>query len=282
MAGQLLLTRQALEAHLPQICETRGERLSVLMHPGMVDGPEGYREFDQEVHNAEDIDFEAPDTEYTGEDYVRITSKPLPHYMNIAGDLTPRLQTQAITDTKLRVARTLAGLLGGALQSQGDEDYFFLIGQPSAGKTAEAGPIADKVFEADDRTSVPDAAATITSYTGMPFIVSDFRAVRFDSGSLDRSVAIKINHLVERSLPANIGIISLGGSVELDTRDSYQLAAYNARLEAEHQSIVGNLAAAGAEVVSVVADPRLKPDEFDGKDADRQIAAAIMAIAKKA
>ncbi len=111
---------------------------------------------------------------------------------------------------------------------------------------------------------------------GLVFVVSDrFEALRqrsrFETSTL---FAVKVNHQAEREIMAGIGFVSLGGWQEVNTNDSEQLAAKNAKLENQHQRIVSQLEQAGAVVVSIITAPS-QPNLYDTAAADQALAEAI-------
>lgn len=214
--------------------------------------------FDPALHDATDIDFGSAEEMLTGDFHVEqvIPERPLSYFTVV--DATARREFDSIARTK-RIAR---GLIAGALTDQvvsiGDRAMLEdVVGQ-------DRQPFTVKTKDALDM--------------GLTFALGDFEGFNAKR-DLNGLVAIKVNHLLERELPANVGYISLGGAVEIDTNNPNQLAQVNDALEQKHQEVVESLESADAQVVCVVADPRLKP-EFDAPKTDEDIAKAIEKLAR--
>jgi hypothetical protein len=134
----------------------------------------------------------------------------------------------------------------------------------------------DTRIKTDDRNQLMRELSGLAMHR-MAIAISDFQGVELMPGSLDKVIAIKLNHPLEREIPANVGRISLGGAHELDTRNPQQLIAYNGLLQRRHETTVSGLEAAGATVTSVVFDPSFESG-YDISGADERLAAAVKRV----
>jgi hypothetical protein len=272
MQTQLPKTREAIDTIFPELTGVRGERASLFIEAGLMRSPEGYVEFDQGIHELSDIEDFSLEEDLTGEEQVRINFRELPLDVNIALDGTSRQEHDPLTSAKQKVAGQLAEFLQDILDREKDESYRHLVVE--AGSKSEKDYITDKVAYVKGRSEVQGKFIGVAHEVGIPFIVSDFSKVSMAQGSLPPAIAVKVNHVLEREVPANVGILNLGGNVELNTNNSGQLMAYNRTLDRIHQSKLQQLRAAGANVVAVVADPRLAHG-FDIASSDQQIAKSV-------
>lgn len=215
----------------------------------------GHKPFDPAVHNLEDIDpLAVVDDESMGPHYVQEVLPDKPFYMSVVSDRTSRFGADALLLPKVEAIDAIAMGMDSSLV--GATDYAHI--KETKGNSRE-------VFAQD----LSDSARQ-----QLTFGVSDFHGMHFDKTELEGVVAIKVNHLLERGIPQNVGFISLGGAVELNTGDKKQLDKFNAKLEEHHLEIVDGLEQAGAEVVSVIVDSRMQ-DGFDVEGVDSAIAEAL-------
>jgi hypothetical protein len=233
--------------------------------------------FNPLTHDPRDIDLTLIESLITGIPHVSVGLTHRPVTINIIQDRTPRRGSEKFSQQKNR----LAGMLAESLL------YVVPHRDPTTGSLLGPDLISadlhemDEVIEAETRADGAVYAAQL-ALNGLSIIFSDFRDLNFAPRSLENVVAVKVNHLMERSVPHGIGVISLGGGVELNTRKQRQVNAYNQKLEREHGAILDNLQSAGAVVVPVVADLRIKPNGFDVNQTDLRIAEALNSLAAQA
>ncbi|HEX5456519.1 MAG TPA: hypothetical protein VFW77_04095 [Candidatus Saccharimonadales bacterium] len=224
----------------------------------------GEAEFDPTRHEPSDIDpfamGEALDRPHVSQVFP---SRPL--HINIVADRTGRAEDPRVTAIKDAAVVGLVGSIDESLPGVTDQSFIYLAGR---------GDIANaETLRASSRNELPGQISDL-ALDGLTIVISDFHGMRFDRSSLDGVVAVKLNHPLERAIPAGVGRISLGGEYELDTRDGAQLGEYNRLLQAHHDSAVAGLESAGAVVASVISDPRYEQG-YDIAAADGGIAAAI-------
>lgn len=224
----------------------------------------GEAEFDPTRHDPSDIDAfamgEALDKPHVSQVFP---SRPL--HINIVADRTGRSEDPRVTAVKGAAAASLVGSLDESLPGVTDQSFIYIAGH---GNLPDA-----ETLRVSNRNELPGQVSDL-ALDGLTLVVSDFQGMRFEPGSLDGVVAVKLNHPLERAIPAGVGRISLGGEYELDTRDGTQLGAYNQLLQAQHDRTVSGLESAGATVASVIADPRYEQG-YDIGAADEEIASAI-------
>lgn len=215
-------------------------------------------DFDPTKHNPLDINPLSPIGIATDSMQVR---QAFPHralHIPLAVDATHRKEVDVLTIDKARASNFIAQELDQALHGVGDS---MAVNQADG----EDRDVLPRILE-DDRSSL---------FIG----ISDFYGIDFGDNHLDGLVAIKVNHLLEREIPANVGFISLGGAVELNTNSKKDLANFNGKLEVSHQETVERLEDLGASVVSVVVDPRLE-NGFDVPQVDADIASALQEMSR--
>lgn len=221
----------------------------------------GFVSFDPNVHDTEHIDHLAfvDDGSAESEYFVQQVLPEKPFNMTNIQDVTSRYGANVLADPKAEVIADIVQALVKSLTGQTDHAYL-------------------EIANGSNRQEFVDKTADSIDH-GLTFGVSDFHGLDFGDVSLDGLVAIKVNHLLEREIPANVGFISLGGYVELNTNDSRDLSRFNESLEEKHQETAERLEALGAFVISVVADPRVE-NGFDVARADTDIAKALKAMSR--
>lgn len=212
----------------------------------------GDLEFDPTRHNPMDINHLSPLGIATDAPQVRQTFPHKPLHIAFSQDRTSRAGLYSLNEMKQRSGQSIYEGIDSALHGVGDM-------------------VMASSVDGQNRARFIDDSA---NQGGISFAISDFEGMDLSSVDFDQLVAIKVNHLLEREIPQNVGFISLGGAVELNTGDKKQLDKFNTKLEEHHQEIVEGLEEAGAQVVSVIVDPRMQ-DGFDVEGVDSSIAEAL-------
>lgn len=109
---------------------------------------------------------------------------------------------------------------------------------------------------------------------GLTIMISDFSQFRPEDWAVSPTVGVMVNHKLERKVPANIGVLSLGSGYEVDTSKPSQLDDINYRLAQRHQVLTGQLTGAGTSVATMIATPR-EVEGFNHSAADASMAEAI-------
>jgi hypothetical protein len=231
-------------------------------------GPDGVyigeTEFDPTRHDPSDIDAFAMG-DGLDRPHVSQVFPNRPLHVNIVADRTGRREDPRVTAAKDTAVTSLTGSIDESLPGVTDQSFIYVAGRGNL-------PNAE-TLRAGSRSELPGQVSDL-ALDGLTIVVSDFQGMRFERGSLEGVVAVKLSHPLERAIPAGVGRVSLGGEYELDTRDDVQLGAYNQLLQDHHDRTVAGLETAGAAVASVIADPRHEQG-YDLALADSEIAAAI-------
>lgn len=245
-----------------------GEHTEYLLAQGDVDIQLGTTEFDPTWHDPSDIDFTEEDGLTDGVLHVPVGLVKRPLLVNIVHDQLPRDEAHVITVRK----REAADLIVRSLQARIPQ-MDPINGQVVLQQTGREF-LLDDVTVAESREDGVRAISDIT-LSGLSLVISDFNAMRFSQRSLNGAVALKLNHLLEREVPAGLGVVDMGSGIELNTDRKRDLVRYNERLQDQHNKIVEGLEAAGAQVIPVVVDARIKPAGFDSDVMDANLAQAI-------
>jgi hypothetical protein len=114
---------------------------------------------------------------------------------------------------------------------------------------------------------------------GLCFVIGDFRKLRLDAPFSQRAdvIALKVNHPAERAIMPNVGNISVGGMLEINTNKPRQVRAANALLEQRHMERMSKLQAAGALAGAVILAPKAA-DLIDTGATDAVIASLVRQI----
>jgi hypothetical protein len=226
--------------------------------------------FDPALHEPQDIDHLSPLGLALDEDYAYQVLPGSGLIANLVVDSTSRSELPQITSVKSSLVTELSDSLHSVKSTTDRILTYNLIDQGAQSSDWDSDPI-----EVDGPAALTQTIAGL-ALGSLTFVISDFKRVRFDEPGLDLEnvVAIKVNHILERRLPAGRGFISMGGLVDVNTTNPRQLKQANAQRAAEHAQLVQQLEQAGAAVASVVVEPRLA-DGFNIAAADRAIAQAI-------
>lgn len=188
---------------------------------------------------------------------------------NVIIDLTRRQDHPMVTTAKRNLGVSLTNALEASLPGITDKIHGYVIGDTVEQLQAAGFEQIDPADEVTNARMISDIAAE-----GLTIVISDFRHLEFEPNSLGDTVAVKTNHPSERSITANVGLITLRGDVEVNTSNARQLAAVNDRLQKEHDRITGMLRVADASVAEAVVTPRA-PEGYDLSAVDQSIAAAL-------
>lgn len=231
----------------------------------------GSMPFDPSMHSSYQIDPTsliglALDTAYVTQ---VLPIKPLS--INLIVDASKRNEHQLVTDRKLTMAAELGNAIDNALGGVGDRVNTYVIGETEI-DIAERSTV---LIEEKDPLEISLRIADIAN-RGLTFVISDFKNFNLEPTilPLDGVIAIKVDHILERQLPANVGRISLGGLVEVNTNRPKKLQQVNEQLQSQHDAIVSKLKMHGASVASVIIDSRIE-EGFDLPGADLAIAMAV-------
>jgi hypothetical protein len=247
-------TTDALSALLTNQRWSQGANQTSHIEVGSMGVVLGDTEYDSARHSPTDINPLSLMAEATGMDYVQqvISEKPL--NISVVTDLGNMDDDSRISRRKHDVARNLTSLLTDAMPSITDYVHSYVVG---AGVHAEAAIGESQMLgvEASDQQRAAQVAQFCLD--GLAIVISDFRHLPLadTDGRFNETIAVKLNHPLERKIPEGIGVIGLGNGYEVDTNSDKQLAIINEKLDLRHQATVEALERSGIKVASVVIDP---------------------------
>ena len=246
-----------------------GDHTEQVIRTGVAGLPLGDTQFDPTRHQLSDVNHLAPLSAATGDMYVREVLPRRPISVNVVLDVRTGREHPVITNQKQRAQQMIAHGLVEALPGITDHAATYVLSDGTTRNQidfdGENVPVHD---DEDAGRKVEDIALS-----GLTFVVSDFKQLRLQR--IDgQMIAIKANHPLERSIPRNIGFVSLGGAVELDTHDRRQLERVNTALWHRHLDIIDDIKKTGAKAVSVKAEPKSEHG-FYVQHTDHRIAAVV-------
>ncbi len=188
-----------------------------------------------------------------GDDYVRQVQPDRPLHTNVVLDSLGEGDGLALARVKRVAANALAfGLFSDLAQTSGSVRMFTMNGAVETSLTGVER--ASTLFSSGEMLDI--------CRNGLTVVVSDFKATADEFAAAGRLggdvVGVKLYHPAERRLPGNVGTISLGSGIEVDTNNSRLLASVNSRLEACHQRIVGDLSGVGMSLAEVELTPQVQ------------------------
>lgn len=261
--ARLQQTYEALASLEANAGHTFGEHVRRRVQAGTDGVYIGEAEFDPARHDPAEIDPMAMGSALDRPHVSQVfPNRPL--HVSIIADRTARAEDPKVASAKANAMAGLVNALDESLPGVTDQSFIYAAG--GSLPNAEA-------LHVRDRSELPGQVSDL-ALSGLTIVVSDFQGMSFQPRSLEGVVAVKLNHPLERKIPADVGRVSLGGEYELDTRDHMQVRAYNALLQRHHDDTVDGLESAGAVVASVIADPR-RDQGFNAARADEYIADAI-------
>lgn len=234
--------------------------------------------FDPFVHEWADIKPGSMMEMVTGLPHVEMVRPARPVVINVITDYSGMNYYEPMTKAKRRAAQKITNGLIDSIQSVTDRIDTYTIGAkkdelPDMYTEELTGEHASQIEKAE---AIADVAAH--DYT---IVISDFTQLPMESVRADfsRTVGVKLNHLLERKIPANIGVIAVSG-VEVNTNKSRKLSARNTELQRAHEASIYRLAACGLRVASIITRADV-PSGIDVAQTDVDIANAIQAIYRK-
>lgn len=236
--------------------------------------------FDFQQHEVTDILSSSSMEVVTGEPHVGMYRPNHPLHMNVVTDYGNDADDARIMRVKRLAARNITEGILGQLTSVTDRLESYAVGALGSSRL----PRGQFMLADRDKTEEERAKAVARlSLEGLTLVISDFRSLPLATskvGSYKETLALKVNHPLERRIPANIGFLSVKGLFEINTGKSRELEKANQRLEEQHKRKVGELEDAGITVVSVVIDPK-SPQKVDVRELDRSLARGVKDIARR-
>lgn len=237
----------------------------------------GEVQFDPYLHDAYDIKPISLTELLTGQPQVDVVRPNFPVHINVVTDYTDKGDNDPIARSKRNVAHTVTKYLEEALSSVADRLDTYAVGSGMSHGSA----ILDAEELAQEDASEEEKAEAVASLCmrGLTVVISDFAGLPLygTNGDFSETVGIKLNHLLERNVPANMGVIAISGGVEVNTNKPKKLAPVNNLLEHNHQEAISRLKDAGLSMASLVARAD-KIGGFDQTQSDKEISLAIKAL----
>ncbi len=215
----------------------------------------GSVDFDPLRHGAHQIDLSSPMAEYLGVEQVRKVLPMTPLLVRIVLDEQNKGDHPVVAGMKRQAGRSIAQGIQDIMPSFDRFDIVTLTGEDSE-------PSLDELCD-----------------TGLAIVVGDLERVPLPDAFNERAdvVALKVNHPSERSIPANVGKLSLGGVWEVNTDNSTQLQRVNAWLEDAHNQRLARFEAAGAITGSYVLDAQA-PDYVVDRHVDEVLSMVLAQV----
>lgn len=227
--------------------------------------------FDPSVHSASDIMPFSPTEELTGQQQVEMVLPYKPLTLNIVADYVEKSNDHPnIRKIKALAVQKLLEAIEESMPSIMDRVYSYSLGE----SIQKEQYLTQKIPDAE-LPVMADKVADISN-SGLSIMISDFRRlpVAETGKQLPETIAIKVNHPAELSLPKNCGVIALGGALEVNTNNSKSLDNFNAILNSRHQAIVDKLKASGMSVITAVTNHKMVHG-LDIAQIDQDLAQAI-------
>ncbi|HET9173834.1 MAG TPA: hypothetical protein VFN56_00970 [Candidatus Saccharimonadales bacterium] len=218
--------------------------------------PMGEVMFDPGRHSVASINHRSLMADTVGVPYVRQVLPTQPLSVTVVVEHRPNpADHPGIEGAKQILAKTLRESLIESKGSATDWIHTYLLGDLEE-------TITD--FDVIDRKPKTNAAVIRTMAdicsSGLGIVISDFERVDFSAVKRNQfagTVALKINHQYEVSLPSNRGIWNTGNGNEVDTRCAKQLRRYNDISRSRHHHTMDQLARAGFSAAAIELNPDL-------------------------
>lgn len=225
-------------------------------------------EFVHGQHGAADINPLSYMTELTGKPYVHQRQPGRQFSTNIiVGDVEKSDDSRIVAQKQL-VVRSLGNMLFRDLAQTADSVRVFVTDDTylTDGELSVARP---KVLKTDDEIAE-------VCRRGLSVMIGDFARLRGadDDMPFSPDFAVKVDHILDRQIPSNIGVLALNGGYEVDTTHAGELAIVNSRLADINSGVVDKLEQSNTSVVGVVVDNQF-PKAFDVAATDKLLAGAV-------
>ena len=236
----------------------RHARLQPTVSVGGIDV--GSLDYNPRRHKPSQIDPFSLMAQITGEAQVRVQIPMNPLLISFVGDYRFHGDRPEVARMKTKAIDTILRSLEDTVPNLDPQDTRKLRGGP----------------ETDARTE--EELLRFCS-DGLCVIVGDFRRFKLDKAFSNRAnvIALKVNHGIERSVMSNVGQVSLGRGVSVNTNKPEALQRVNDSLAEQHDTIMARLEAAGAIAGSVILAPRAE-GHLLMPDTDLVMAGAIQSI----
>lgn len=214
----------------------------------------------------------------TDEPHVALTIPEHPLHVNVVTHerQQPAQDLLGIIPTRRRLAAELTEALYDAMPGMSDRVSRYAVGEAATQNDEVEAVVTDGQPETDVRQVAE------LCQNGLTFVLSDFLKLPLEKEANERSlpatVAVKMNHPLDLALPAGVGRIASGyGGGEINTNDSKQLQAVNARMAAAHEHTLNRLQASGLAVAHLVLNAQMAQGA-GYQEADQSLAKAITDI----
>jgi hypothetical protein len=228
--------------------------------------------FDPLIHEVFDINHMSTLGLALEEPHVSLYHPERPLEVNLVADYRNMGGNESVARAKRAVAHTLS-----------DGVYDELSGVADRLNTYVMGAQQSELFDDHTQEAINEHDVADICLSGLTIVVSDFARLKLEAPAkgFESAIAVKVNHLLERRVPRNVGVIALSGRGEVNTNKARKLDIVNQELDRAHGDTVQRLQTQGFEVVPVVVRADRKPFGYDIDATDRQLAQAVDAIAQR-
>ncbi len=241
----------------------------------------GEMTFDATLHDPADINPLSLWQQITGEPQVDMVIPDRPLHFNVVAH--QRRSTEAdyfdIHRSKRELAGTVVSALEQSLPGMTDKVWSYEVGEAAT----QDAPDHVEVITTNGDPAVDAAQVADLCQDGLAIVISDFLSLPIEStpkATFPYTVAIKANHPLDLSLPANCGRVPsgvMGG--EVNTDDPRVLKEVNRAMEKAHNDTITRLEEVGIAVGQIILNRRVHPVfGFDIDAADLEIATAIRSL----
>lgn len=236
-------------------------------HPQIAVAPVGLQvgstDFDPARHSWAAIDALSPMETVTGEQQVRVVKPINPALLTIIGDYRTGDNHPVINDSK---RRAVEAIVAGLVKSK---------------------PVFDKVsveeFERganETDADVDEELADEIARPGLKILVGDGGQIARENTPFTRigdALYVRVKHPLELSVPRNVGYVTLGGNVEVNTNDDEQTDYADELLTGRHENDNNRLRALGLHTVLTTLRPLngFNDEIIDTQHVDQVIAGGI-------
>ena len=255
---ELVSTASAIEDYFAHVPRQVGQHLLERQIVGPIGLDTGTEDFDPARHDPIMIDTLSPFQEVTGQAQVRQVLPYNPAIINLIADYRSN-GSEILERTRKRAIDVIIGSLMTSLPSM---DRINAVGiDKSPGQSQEE---VDREIIDESSHGLTIVAGSFEDFTGK---------ASFENP--DETIALKVNHPLEREFPAGVGKLAIGGGVEVDTCDQSQLDYVNGRLQQRHERVVQKMLNAGVSLVVPIITAPKHPSGLNATEIDEKIAGAV-------